>query len=302
MSRITQATFLSAAVATSGTFTVGYPTGYTPGHFKVGRKHRMVALQRLMEAPKDFTVSFGATVATITYLGATTIPAGAQVFVEFDTADMNEPDLTSRRGLTTSKIGQQRVLFESVVAFTLGSPLALSTTSIRAAAAIGAGGAVSGLLTAGLTMDVPRNVTTTSSGNDAATVYTVTGTDEYGNTLVENIAGGNVATVQGKKAFKTVTGISASAAGVGNISFGRGDTLGLPVHIPGAGNILREIIDGAAATAGTLANGVVVTQTATTGDIRGTYIPNSATDGSRTFEIVAYLADPTYIGGPQFAG
>jgi hypothetical protein len=300
MSRVTVRTILAAAVATSGTFTVAFPTGFTAGHFKVGKKHRMVALQRLMEAPKDFTVAF-TTLATITYLGATTIPAGSEVFVELDTIDMSEPDYTSRRGLTTSKLGQQRALFDNVVAFHLGSPSTASTTSLRAAAAIGGAGLIT-LIEAGKTFDVPRCVSITSSGNDSPTTYTVTGVDEYGVTVVENITGPNTTTVNCLKALKTVTSISANVTPTGNISIGNSTKLGLPLFIAGAGSIIREILDNAAATAGTLVAGVVSTPTATTGDVRGTYIPNSAPDGSRTWELVVYLGDPTYLGAPQFGG
>lgn len=292
---------LGANVATSGTFDVSYPTGFNAGHFKVGRRHRLVANQRSMEAPKDFTISFGASAATITYLGATTIPAGSTVFVELDAGGFSEPDETSIEANLTSKLGTPRVVLNPMVLVEFGAPVALSTTALRAAAAIGGAGAVT-LIAAATTFDVPRNVTTTSSGNDSGTTYTVTGEDDYGNTVVENIAGGNIATSQGNKAFKKITSIVASGAGTGNISFGFGDKLGFPVHVPGAGNIVREILDGAAATAGTLAAGSTSTQTATTGDVRGTYIPNSATNGSRTYEVLLALAEPTYRGGPQFAG
>src|SRR3546814_12264627 len=45
-------------------------------------------------APVDFTVSFGASEATITYLGETTLPAGTRVFVQFDElgAGASRPD------------------------------------------------------------------------------------------------------------------------------------------------------------------------------------------------------------------
>jgi len=301
MTHRTATVVLGANVASSGTFDVAYPTGFNAGHFKTGRRHRMNALQRQMEAPKDFTVSFGASAATVTYLGATTIPAGSTVFVEFDVAGMKFDEDVSELGLLASKIGAPRVSKDNMVLVNFGAPVALSTTALRAAAAIGAGGAVT-LITAAMTFDVPRNVTTTSSGNDSATVYTVTGEDDYGNTVVENIAGGNTATVQGNKAFKKITSISASAAGTGNISFGYGDKLGFPCFVPGAGNIVREILDNAAATAGTLAAGATGTPTATTGDVRGTYIPNSATNGSRTYEVLLALGDPTYRGAPQYAG
>lgn len=300
MSRITQRVVLGTAVATSGTFTVSYPTGYLAGHFRTGKRHRMVALQRLMEAPKDFTIAFNAASATVTYLGATTIPAGQEVFVEMDAADVSEPEFTSRRGLTTNALGQQRVLFENVVAFHLGSPSASSTSSLRAAASH-AGGALT-LIAAGQTFDFPRNLQITSSGNESGVTYTVTGRDEYGVTVVENITGPNATTVQGNKAFKSITSVSASGASAGNVSLGPGNRLGFPVFVPGAGSIVREILDNAVATAGTLAAGATGTATATTGDVRGTYIPNSAPDGTRTYELVVYLGDPTYLGAPQFGG
>jgi hypothetical protein len=301
MTQVTIRTILAAAVATAGTFTVSYPVGFTAGHFKTGKKHLMVALQRTMEAPKDFTISFGAAAATVTYLGATTIPANSEVFVQMDGADMSEPNATSRRAITTNALGQQRIMFDNVVAFHLGSPAASSTTALRAAAAIGSAGAIT-LLAAGLVFDMPRNVQVTSSGVDTGTTYTVTGKDEYGATVVENITGPNASTTQGKKAFKSITSISAGTTPVGNISLGFGNVLGLPCFIGGAGNIVREILDGAVATAGTLAAGVTSTATATTGDVRGTYIPNSAPDGSRTYQLVVFLEEPTYLGAPQFAG
>lgn len=301
MTARTATVVLGANVATSGTFTVAYPTGFNAGHFRTGRRHRMSALGRDLVAPRDFTVAFGAASATVTYLGATTIPAGSTVFVEFDVAGLRFDDEVSIMGLLTSQQGVPRVNKECFVLVNFGAPVALSTTALRAAAAIGGAGAVT-LIASAQTFDVPRNVTTTSSGNDSATIYTVTGVDDYGNTLVENIAGGNAGTTQGVKAFRRVTSISASGAGTGNISFGFGDRLGFPVFVPGAGNVLREILDNAAATAGTLAAGSTATQTATTGDVRGTYLPNSACDGQRTFEVALVLGDPSFRGGPQFAG
>src|SRR3546814_11121282 len=75
---------LSAAVATSGTFTVGYPVGRGAGSFTGGTRHSFHCLGADYNAPVDFTVSFGASEATITYLGETTLPAGTRVFVQFD--------------------------------------------------------------------------------------------------------------------------------------------------------------------------------------------------------------------------
>jgi len=131
-------------------------------------------------------------------------------------------------------------------------------------------------------------------------VLTVTGTDEFGNTVVESSASGT--SMAGKKAFKTVTSVVPSA-NITSATVGTGDVLGLPAFLPGAGRVLAELEDGAAATAGTLVAGVRTTPaTATTGDVRGTYDPNSAADGSKAFELVVALDDPSDKGVAQYAG
>jgi hypothetical protein len=127
----------------------------------------------------------------------------------------------------------------------------------------------------------------------------VTGTDEYGNVLVESSASGTSLT--GNKAFKTITGISVSADVTG-LTVGTGTKLGLPAFLADTVDVLREILDGAAATAGTIVAGVIATATATTGDVRGTYTPNSAPNGTRVYELIAALRNPAFKGAAQFAG
>src|SRR3546814_11311913 len=72
--------------STGGTFTAAYPDGKTSDDFAGGVNHKMVALQYEYECPTDFTVSLGASSATITYNGATTLPAGSHVYVQLDEA------------------------------------------------------------------------------------------------------------------------------------------------------------------------------------------------------------------------
>src|SRR3546814_8300248 len=79
-------TLFRSAVATGGTFTAAYPDGKTSDDFAGGVNHKMVALQYEYECPTDFTVSLGASSATITYNGATTLPAGSHVYVQLDEA------------------------------------------------------------------------------------------------------------------------------------------------------------------------------------------------------------------------
>ena len=66
--------------------------------------------------------------------------------------------------------------------------------------------------------------------------------------------------------------------------------------------MLAEIEDGAAATPGTLVPGVTAEGTATTGDVRGTYSPDSNPDGSKNFELTVLLRSVSAKGVEQFAG
>jgi hypothetical protein len=49
-----------------------------------------------------------------------------------------------------------------------------------------------------------------------------------------------------------------------------------------------------------LATGTV--STATTADVRGTYDPNVACDGSKGFKLIVALQDPQFLGNPQYDG
>ena len=130
-------------------------------------------------------------------------------------------------------------------------------------------------------------------------VLTVTGTDEYGNTVVESSASGT--SLAGKKAFKTITNISSNA-NITALTVGTGDVLGLPMYLPDTARVLIELEDDAAPAAGTTVAGSAAEPTATTGDIRGTYDPNSACDGAARFSLVVALNEPEFKGGSQFAG
>lgn len=53
---------------------------------------------------------------------------------------------------------------------------------------------------------------------------------------------------------------------------------------------------------GTFVAGVQTTPTATTGDVRGTYDPEDACDGSKVFSLLVAVADPAYRGVDNFDG
>lgn len=79
-----------------------------------------------------------------------------------------------------------------------------------------------GALTSGgvLTLSTPQHVSIACAGADAARTFIVTGTDSYGNTITESLAGSNGGTTSGAKNFKTVTQIAVDAATAGAITAG----------------------------------------------------------------------------------
>jgi hypothetical protein len=107
-----------------------------------------------------------------------------------------------------------------------------------------------------------------------------------------------VAAFTGKKAFKTITSITSSAA-ITLFTAGWGNVLGLGVYVEGSGAILAEMQDGAAATAGTMVGGVSTVASATTGDVRGTYVPNAAPDAAKKYSLIMAVDDINNVGVTQ---
>ncbi len=286
--------FLSAAVASGGTFTVNYPTGTSRGTFLKGKRHQMIAMGATFNAPDRFTVTLNTSNITITYNGSTTIPAGTLVRIGLDVG--GDDVAGAFESLLTGIVSRGQIRFVN-----LGSPVATSATALRAAAAIGGAGAITLLTTS---LDVPRNLIFTSVGNDSGITFTINSLDLFGNPVRETVTGANAGVAAGVKAhYRNIT-VSVSGASAGNVSIGFGNVLGLPVYLPNTAQILKELQDNANATAGTTVAGLAIgtKSTATTADVRGTYVPNSAPDGNRAYELILVLEDPDFIGNPQFAG
>lgn len=84
-----------------------------------------------------------------------------------------------------------------------------------------ASGGVANLVTA-------QRVIITSAGNDSGNTFTITGTDRYGRTQTEALAGANIGTVTTTRDFLTVTQIliaSATAAAVTSGTVGMGSSI-----------------------------------------------------------------------------
>lgn len=283
---------LASAVATGGTFTVGYPTGKTRGNFLGGVGNAFTALQTLFVEPTNFTCSYGSSSVTVTYNGATTLPAGTAINFELDEPGVDNYQSGSDGNPMTGVV-PGRLAFVS-----LGSPIATVDNNLRAAAAVGGAGALTLLISQ---LDVPRNLIITSSGNDSGITFTVVSTDFFGKAMSEVITGANAGVAAGVKAHYKIVSITASGAAAGTVKIGVGNVLGLPVFLPNAAYILKELLNGAAATAGTTVAGLSpnTKSTTTTADVRGTYVPNSAPDGSKAYVLVLALADYNDYGNPQ---
>jgi len=175
-------------------------------------------------------------------------------------------------------------------------PATKSATAVCAAQAVaGAGNAtINGAsATAGVaTFDYARtvNVDSTDAGDTTQTV-TVTGTDYYGQLQTETIALNGTTAVAGQKAFKTIIQVAVSAALAGNLTVGNEDVFGLPYRVTDAGYLIGVGWAGALARdAGTFAAADTTSPaTATTNDVRGTYAPSSAANGSRRLVIAIGL-------------
>ena len=147
-------------------------------------------------------------------------------------------------------------------------------------------------------LDVPRAVAVTQVTAGTARNFTVTGYDWYGQPMSELIVSVAGSAVNGKKAFYQITGITVSGATTTAVTVGTTDILGSPVRIPNAGYVARAgWNDTLAEDAGTLVDAVATTPSTTTGDVRGTYVPSSACDGTKRLVMGVLL--PALAVGPN---
>lgn len=202
----------------------------------------------------------------------------------------------AKRGIPLSK----------VLLIALGSPLVADPNFICESQA---NGEAKTLTLTNTVLDVPRIVTVDADDVGTA-VLTITGKDEYGEVMVEEITMDGTTEVPGLKAFKTITSVTTNASSTGDIIVGFGDVLGLPYRVDENG-FLMAYADGAldlttSAVLGTLVAAVTATPTATTGDVRGTYNPNTTLDDTVEFAVLVKIASTATkvgaYGADQYAG
>ena len=136
-----------------------------------------------------------------------------------------------------------------------------------------------------------RAVRLTSGGNDSGITFNVRGYDLFGYPMSENITGANAGIATGKKTWKYIASITPSAAVAGTVSVGTADIYGFPIRADSFG-LLDIVWANAVITANT---GYTVPDatspaTFTTGDVRGTYATQSASNGTNALHI--YISIP----------
>jgi len=127
-------------------------------------------------------------------------------------------------------------------------------------------------------LDLPRAVKVNCS--TTARAFTVSGYDYYGQAMTETITVAVAGTaVTGKKAFFQISGATIAGSATA-VVIGTSDVLGLPVRVFNVAYIASVKSNNTLAQdAGTFVAADTATASATTGDVRGTYVPATASDG-----------------------
>jgi hypothetical protein len=169
-------------------------------------------------------------------------------------------------------------------------PQAAVTNNIAASQTAAGAGAVT--LTAGtsaksvvrtdgttvIQLDLPRAVKVNCS--TTARAFTVSGYDYYGQAMSEVITVAVAGTaVTGKKAFFQVSGATIAGSATA-VLIGTSDVLGLPVRVANVAYVASVKSNNTLAQdAGTFVAADLSAATTSTGDVRGTYTPATASDG-----------------------
>ena len=116
----------------------------------------------------------------------------------------------------------------------------------------------------------------------APVTVTVTGFDYFGQSMSEAITSSAAVStaVNGLKAFYVITGVSVSAATGTALTVGTNNVLGIPVRVANVAYVASVKSNSVLAQdAGTFVAADTATATTTTGDVRGTYTPATASNG-----------------------
>lgn len=246
---VTLAQTLASAVATSGTITVTYPGDTNESDFTTYDWFIVTESNDVYSSQAgDFDLTLGDTAATITWRSATTLAAGVSITTQLNMKGTG--DLEAKSSKMDSVTVLKRVKPYHMVRVLMGNPSAADPNGILVSASATNSAtsydkddfAAAYDDTYGL--DVPRNVTMVGTAGSNH-VVTVTGTDEYGDVVIEALTLSGTTAIIGNKAFKTIVTV-AVAAGAASDTFdmGWGDKLGLPVFTKLWNQIAAQYVDG----------------------------------------------------------
>lgn len=139
------------------------------------------------------------------------------------------------------------------------------------------------------TKAIARGLTITSVGNDSGATFLVSGYDLYGYPQTQLITGANAGAANSTKTWKFITSIlPAGTLSGSNVSVGQNDIYGLPIYAPRWGAYVTLFWNNAAiaASTGFVAGDTTAPATNITGDVRGTYAVQSASDGTKRLQMV----------------
>jgi len=180
-----------------------------------------------------------------------------------------------------------RIYVWDIVPQALGASNIAAVQTTSSTIALTAGTSVKSVTTAAgqtvLQLDCPRAVSIVSgTGTLVNRNVTISGYDYYGQAMSEVIATGTVqsTTVPGKKAFYQIVSATISGALGATIAIGTTDVLGIPVRVFNVAYVASVKSNNTLAQdAGTFVAADTATATTTTGDVRGTYVPATASNG-----------------------
>lgn len=181
------------------------------------------------------------------------------------------------------------VISTAIVVLNSGAVVPAGVVQIDAAPAwnsFGDSGAIRGWSGAA----VGRAVSLTSGSNLSAINFTIRGYDLYGRPQSEVLVGPNISTVSSVKTYKWLLSVTPSNTSVNTVSVGTADKFGFPMRVDKWSNVIlywdNTLIT---ASTGLVAADTTNPATISTGDPRGTYATQSASDGTRQLQIYQRL-------------
>lgn len=150
-----------------------------------------------------------------------------------------------------------------------------------------------------LALDCARAVTISGAATTVvATTLTVSGYDDYEQPMSQVLTGPTgTAAVTTTKAFRYVSSVAASTNTVSNISIGTSDTIGLPVRADAFEYVTVKYNSALVTSSTGFTAAVTSTATTTSGDVRGTYALQTASNGSRRLVIETFVKNTETVDG-----